>query len=294
MDDLPDGFVADLRRLREWPELADTLWRSPRLVELTYGRLWRLVAEALPPAPARVLDVGSGTGVISLEMARGGHDVTAVDPDPGSIALARRSADLGGTGDGRLAYHEGDVDSWSLDEDGFDGHFDGHFDAVVTTRVLHHVPDPAGALARIRRWLRPGGRLVCVDFLHDRFDRRVAGWVAQVRGVLEAAGRFRGDAPLPAEPGAATDRVEWAWKQEHVVEHDLNDSPAIEGPLAELFPGERRSWHPYLYWDLLVGLVPGDGDERALASLITAWESALLASGDLPAVLFRSVANRPF
>jgi SAM-dependent methyltransferase len=286
MDDLPEGFVADLRHLRPWPELVDTLWRSPRLVELTYGRLWRLVADALPAAPSRVLDVGCGTGVVALEMARAGHDVTAIDPDPASIALARRSADLGGPGDGRLAYHEGDVDSWAGEDTGFD--------AVVTTRVLHHVPDPAGALARIRRWLRPGGRLVCVDFLHDRFDRRAAGWVAQVRGLLEAAGRFRGDAPLPAEPAAATDRVEWEWEQEHVLEHDLNDSPAVEGPLARLFPGERRSWHPYLYWDLLVGLDAGkdDRDDGRLAELIAAWEAAALASGDLPAVLFRSVATR--
>lgn len=290
MDDLPEGFVADLRHLRPWPELADTLWRSPRLVELTYGRLWRLVADALPPAPARVLDVGSGTGVVALEMARAGHDVIAIDPDPDSIALARRSADLGGTGAGRLAYQEGDVDSWAPDPGAGE---DAGFDAVVTTRVLHHVPDPAGALARMRRWLRPGGRLVCVDFLHDRFDRRAAGWVAQVRGLLEAAGRFRGDTRLPAEPGAATDRVEWEWQQEHVVEHQLNDSPAIEGPLARLFPGERRSWHPYLHWDLLVGLEVRDaGADSALAELIAAWEAAGLASGDLPGVLFRSVATR--
>jgi SAM-dependent methyltransferase len=233
--------------------------------------------------------------VVSLEMARVGHNVTAIDPDPGSIALARRSADRGGTGHGRLAYHEGDVDSWAPDAGSHGGHVDGRFDVVVTTRVLHHVPDPAGALDRIRRWLRPGGRLVCVDFLHDRFDRRAARWTAQVRGLLEAAGRFHGDAPLPADPAAAADRVEWEWEQEHVVEHQLNDSPAIEQPLARLFPGERRSWHPYLYWDLLVGLDvglhPGDADERALAETVAAWEAALLASGDLPAMLFRSVAT---
>jgi SAM-dependent methyltransferase len=290
MDDLPEGFVADLRQLGRWPELVDTLWRSPQLVELTYGRLWRLVADALPAAPARILDVGSGTGVVSLEMARAGHDVTAVDPDPASIALARRSAERGGTGDGRLAYHEGEIGSW--EPAGGDSGPGGSFDAVVTTRVLHHVPDPAGALGRIRRWLRPGGRLVCVDFLHDRFDRRAARWTAQVRGLLEAAGRFHGDAPLPADPSAATERVEWEWEQEHVVEHELNDSPAIEEPLARLFPGERRSWHPYLYWDLLVGLDPGDRDDGALAELIAAWEAAALAAGDLPAVLFRSVATR--
>jgi SAM-dependent methyltransferase len=55
---------------------------------------------------------------------------------------------------GRLTYRQGDVGSWEPDQ--------GSFDAVVTTRTLHHVPDPAAALGRMRRRLRPGGRLVAL------------------------------------------------------------------------------------------------------------------------------------
>ena len=58
--------------------------------------------------------------------------------------------------------------------------------------VLHHVPEPAVALDRIHRWLRPGGLFVCVDFLHDRFDRCDALWLAQMRGLLEAVGPTAG------------------------------------------------------------------------------------------------------
>jgi hypothetical protein len=46
-------------------------------------------------------------------------------------------------------------------------------------------------LERVRRWLRPGGHLVCIDFFHDRFDRRDARRVAQLRGQLEATGACR-------------------------------------------------------------------------------------------------------
>src|SRR5687768_16399177 len=92
----PPDFVADLRALRRRPELAGSLWRSPDLVALTYGRLWSLVAEVVAPvsalAPARVLDVGCGTGVLSLELARAGHDVTAIDADRTAIELAERGA----------------------------------------------------------------------------------------------------------------------------------------------------------------------------------------------------------
>lgn len=283
MADVPPDLVADLRHLRRRSDLEDSLWRSPVLVELTYGRLWRLVAEALPAPPARVLDVGCGPGALSLELARAGHDVTAIDPEPAAIELAERSAR--DAGPGRLAYHEGDVTTW--------GAGDGSFDVVVTARVLHHVPEPAAALERIRRWLRPGGRLVCVDFLHDRFDRRDARWLAQVRGLLEAAGSYRRDGRLPADPDAAVARIEWQWEQDHVVEHHLNGSADIEEPLGRLFPAHTRSWHPYLYWDVLDGLVVADAEaERATAALAADWEAALLAAGELSPVLLRFVGRR--
>jgi ubiquinone/menaquinone biosynthesis C-methylase UbiE len=66
---------------------------------------------------------------------------------------------------GRLTYRQGDVGSWEPDQ--------GSFDAVVTTRTLHHVPDPAAALGRMRRWLRPGGGLVAL-LSRERLEHRPA------------------------------------------------------------------------------------------------------------------------
>jgi SAM-dependent methyltransferase len=279
----PPDFVADLRALRRRPELADSLWRSPDLVALSYGRLWSLVAEVLPPAPARVLDVGCGTGAVSLELARAGHDVTAIDADRDAIELAERSAPRGSPG--RVTYHRADVHEWVGDEAGFD--------VVVTTRTLHHVDEPAAALERMQRWLRPGGRIVCVDLLHDRFDRRAARWLAQVRGLLEVTGSYDPDGHLPPDAGAAADRIEWEWEQEHVVEQQLNGSREIEEPLRRLFRAGVESWHPYLYWDLLVGLEIDDAKaEKATARLVAGWEATLLAADELPSVLLRFAGTR--
>jgi ubiquinone/menaquinone biosynthesis C-methylase UbiE len=281
--DIPVGFEADLRHLRCWPEIAGSLWRSPVLVELTHGRLWRLIAEALPSPPARVLDVGCGIGVISLEVARAGHDVTAIDPDPSAIEIAERSNH--DSRPGRLSYHEGDVATWVADA--------AAFDVAVSSRVLHHVPEPAAALERIHRWLRPGGLFVCVDFLHDRFDRRDAQWLAQVRGLLEATESYRRDGRLPTSPDSAVERITAEWEQDHVVDQDLNGSADLEVPLDRLFPTHTRSWHPYLYWDILEGLdVAEPAAERATATLVADWEASLLRAGHLSPVLMRFVGHR--
>ena len=276
MGDVPDDFVADLRRLRSWPGLTDSVWRSPPLVRATHGRLWEVIAKLLPPSSSRVLDVGCGVGALTLEAARAGHEVIGIDADPGALAIAARSAV--DARPGQVTYHRADVDAWEHDA--------ADFDVVVTCRTLHHVPDPAASLDRMRRWLRPGGRLVCVDFVHDRFDRRAARWLAQVRGLLEAAGRARGEAPLPPDPDAATDRIEWEWQQEHVVDHHLNTSSDIEEPLSRLFRPEDMSWHPYLYWDLLVGLDMGDDRLEATGALIADWETSMIEAGLLAPVLF--------
>lgn len=89
MTTYPRGFVPDLRRLRHWPSLRDSLWRNPDLVRITFGELAGLVQRCIGPQPRRVLYVGSGLGHIALELARSGHDVTGLDVDQESVALAR-------------------------------------------------------------------------------------------------------------------------------------------------------------------------------------------------------------
>jgi SAM-dependent methyltransferase len=113
---------------------------------------WRaLLLEHLPPAPARVADLGCGTGTLALLLAEEGYEVDGVDFSPEMVAAAQRKA-----GDGLpLRFALGDASAPPLPA--------GTFDVVLSRHVLWALPDPSEALARWISLLRPGGRLLLVE-----------------------------------------------------------------------------------------------------------------------------------
>ncbi|WP_328551856.1 class I SAM-dependent methyltransferase [Streptomyces sp. NBC_00358] len=107
----------------------------------------------------RVLDVGCGTGYLTRRMALAvgpEGSVTGVDPSPSVLAYARRK-DRAGQG-AACGYREGVAEDLGLP--------DGSFDTVVTSLMLHHLPEELRPTALKEMWrvLRPGGRLLVVEF----------------------------------------------------------------------------------------------------------------------------------
>ncbi|GAA5067617.1 class I SAM-dependent methyltransferase [Streptomyces similanensis] len=104
----------------------------------------------LPGRPADVLDLGCGTGSLSLLAAEQGHRVTGVDLSEAMIERAR--AKLAGR------------DAVFLPGDAARPPVAGRrFDVVLVRHVLWALPDPADALRHWRSLLRPSGRLVLVE-----------------------------------------------------------------------------------------------------------------------------------
>ena len=131
---------------------------------------WRAALEdSLPPAPASVLDVGAGTGAMSLLAAELGHDVTALDLAPAMLDQARAKAEARGLS---LRFVVGRADEPP----------DGPFDAVMERHVLWTSPNPVETLAAWRAAVRPGGRLTLFEGIWGRGDavQRVRDGVAEV------------------------------------------------------------------------------------------------------------------
>ena len=140
-------------------EAADHGLRDPAV-----RQAWReLLLSVLPPvvpeegaqrpsrgAPARIADLGCGTGTLTLLLAAEGYAVDGVDFSPEMVrrALAKEPT-------GQVTFTEADADDPPLDP--------GVYDVVLCRHVLWAMPDPP---ATLRRWidlLRSGGRLVLVE-----------------------------------------------------------------------------------------------------------------------------------
>ncbi|MFI7105485.1 class I SAM-dependent methyltransferase [Nonomuraea sp. NPDC050227] len=131
------------------------------VVALTRERLWRsLVAMHVAPRPDdTIVDVGCGTGsqAMLLHRLEPRARIIGVDPDPETLAQARRKSRASGTApEWRLGM--GDALTGLLGP--------GSADTAVSSLVLHQCPLPMkrAILASMHAVLRPGGKLVIADY----------------------------------------------------------------------------------------------------------------------------------
>ena len=151
----------------------------------TVRAAWReLLLGALPPAPARVADLGSGTGTLALLLAGHGYIVDGVDISPEMVRLAQEKA----AGDTAVRFTEGDASAPPLDP--------ASYDVVLCRHVLWAMPDPAATLGRWIDLLVPGGRLLLVE---GRWFNGAGLSAAETVALVEGAGR-RAELTLLREP----------------------------------------------------------------------------------------------
>ena len=167
-----------------------------RLFSFGMDRRWKedLLADAVAAAPAEavVVDLACGTGDLAFAFAErvAGARVSGVDASPRMIegAKARRRERAGGPA-GRVAFRVGDMTRLDLP--------DATVDVVTAGYGYRNVPDFRTGLAEAARVLRPGGRLLTLDF----YRPLSAVWRVLFLGYLRVAG----------------DLVGWLWHREPVV-----------------------------------------------------------------------------
>jgi demethylmenaquinone methyltransferase / 2-methoxy-6-polyprenyl-1,4-benzoquinol methylase len=152
---------------------------------LSFGqdpRWRRALLDAVDPRPGqRVLDVATGTGLVTFGLADRGADVVGLDQSEDMLAGARRRAAKHPDVANRITFVQGQAEKLPFD--------DGEFDALTFTYLLRYVDDPQATMRELARVIKPGARIGMVEFGVPSSPPLRALWRVQTRIVLPAAGR---------------------------------------------------------------------------------------------------------
>lgn len=159
----PDAHSADL-----WNKVAagyDSQRPDQGLTDPAIRAAWlALLDDMLPPGQGAILDVGCGTGSLSLLLASQGHIVTGLDFSPAMIEVAQaKAADASIEAD----FIVGDATTPDIPE--------ASLDAIICRQTLWALPDRRAALANWAGLLREAGTLILIE-----------GRFASGRGMSEA------------------------------------------------------------------------------------------------------------
>ncbi|MEV0715811.1 methyltransferase domain-containing protein [Asanoa sp. NPDC050611] len=199
------------------------------------GANWTFVHAALPPAPARVIEIGCGpAGGFLPALAETGYDAVGVDPE----------APVG------ARFHRVEFERWTPP---------APVDAVVACTSLHHVDDLDDVVDRIAAATRPGGAVVVVEWARERFDERTARWC--FARLPPGDGWLHRHAERWRESGASWPDYldEWATAER------LHRGDTIVTALRRRFRTRSVVAAPYFFADL--GLT--EDDERAAGTALT-------------------------
>ena len=176
----------------------------------------------LPPPPARVLEVGCGTGELARSLSAGGWRVTAVDPE----------APEGGPFV-RAAVEELDVEDH------------GPFDAAVAVLSLHHAGELGAVLDKVCSLLETGGVFVVDEFRKEHLaDRATAAFFYHQQLSLHHAGRKGAGGGGHGPVGDAFE----SWYA-RIMGHRaaVHGEGEVLAPLEERFVTRSLSYGPYLF-----------------------------------------------
>lgn len=125
----------------------------------------KLLDSMIPVKSSKILDVGAGTGFLSLLLSELGHQCKGIDLSEGMLSRAKLKAQENDFNE--IIFEIGDAEN--LTEP------DNTYDVVVNRHLVWTLPHPKKAIAEWVRVLKPGGRLIIIDgdWFHDSLSNKM-------------------------------------------------------------------------------------------------------------------------
>ncbi len=176
------GFIPDIRRSKKCDFFYKSFWRDPYFIEIyikTQINYYLNVLEKNSHPGAKILDVGCGSGYISLELARNGYHVTGIDISKKSIETAQRVLEENTFWDsfGSLNYLVTSILN-----------IESTFDIILFSGVLHHIEDIGITINKAYNLLIPQGIIICREPCHEDWRLEDAAMTAIIRLLLSTMG----------------------------------------------------------------------------------------------------------
>jgi ArsR family transcriptional regulator len=184
-------------------------WDEIRSLHVDEAEVEAAILRAAGPGPFhRLVDLGTGAGRMLTLLGPLAEHAVGLDLSQSMLNIARGAVAKAGC-DARFELRHGDIFATGLPG--------ASADLVVIHRVLHYLADPAGALEEAARLLRPGGKLLVIDFaphaleqLRDQHQHRRLGFSDEEMDRALAGAGLDPASPLalpPAAPGGLTVKI---------------------------------------------------------------------------------------
>ncbi|WP_337755982.1 bifunctional demethylmenaquinone methyltransferase/2-methoxy-6-polyprenyl-1,4-benzoquinol methylase UbiE [Alistipes sp.] len=205
-------YNTDQTKKEEVREMFDNIAPKYDLLNHTLSgnidRVWRrrVVGEVRRAKPGRILDVATGTGDLAIAMARRIRDVQvlAVDLSERMLAVARRKIEARGL-DGRIVLDRGDAERLAV--------ADASVDVATVAFGVRNFGDLGAGLRELARTIKPGGKVVILEFSRPRNRAfralyefysykilpRIGGLVSRDKRAYEYLPASVGEFPAPEE-----------------------------------------------------------------------------------------------
>jgi len=176
------GFIPDVRRAVKCDYFYKSFFRDPYYIKLFLVDEINVFLKILKKhsiSGAKILDAGCGPGYSSLEFARAGYNVTAIDVAKDAIKIAKKTLSSNPYKEnfGSLVYKNIPFQKAS-----------GKYDVIIFGGVLHHFTDLEKDILYAKKLLKPRGLLLCREPIHEKWRMQDAAQVSLIRGLLSLTG----------------------------------------------------------------------------------------------------------